>query len=385
MRRLKSMLKSIELFAGGGGMVLGISNAGITHAALSEIDARSCNTLRVNADGDVIEGDCRDVDWSKWHGQVDIVAGGPPCQPFSLGGAHRGSADVRNMFPEAARAVAQIQPKAFIFENVRGLVRTSFRSYFDYIMQTLEKPGLRPHDDETWQQHQARLLEQLLPSQETYRVAWKLVNAADYGLPQQRHRVFIIGLRSDLQLPVNIAGPTHSRLALLRAQEDGSYWREHALKARGITLKMTAAERKALDEGSDSALLLSRWQTLRDALTDLPDPVMGQDHPTIAQHRGIPGARLYKGHAGSALDAPAKSVKAGVHGVPGGEHIVLLDDGTHRYLTVRECARLQGFPDDYVFDGPRSEAMRQIGNAVPVLLAQRMSEGVAAQLMDQLG
>jgi DNA (cytosine-5)-methyltransferase 1 len=80
------------------------------------------------------------------------------------------------------------------------------------------------------------------------------------------------------------------------------------------------------------------------------------------------------------LDWPAKSVKAGVHGVPGGEHIVVADDGSIRYMSVRECARLQGFPDDYVFVGPRSETMRQIGNAVPVALGQVMAEAVAQRL-----
>lgn len=375
-------LRSIELFAGGGGMVLGTSLAGIDHVVLSEIDARSCNTLRANADAEVIEGDCHDIDWRPWRGKVDFIAGGPPCQPFSLGGVHLGADDRRNLFPEAARTVAEVQPQAFMFENVRGLVRTTFRPYFEYIIRTLQAPSVRPMPEETWQEHEARIIAQhdRLPTQEQYRVQWQLVNAADYGLPQQRHRVFIVGLRADLEIDPYLAPATHSRLALLRAQEDGSYWRDHGLEERGIVLKVSAAERRALDKGLDPALSLARWNTLRDALKGLPEPVMGEEHPSINAHRGVPGARVYKGHAGSVLDAPAKSVKAGVHGVPGGEHIVVRDDGSYRYLTVRECARLQGFPDGYAFDGPRSEAMRQIGNAVPVNLAQSMSEGVIDQL-----
>jgi len=101
-------------------------------------------------------------------------------------------------------------------------------------------------------------------------------------------------------------------------------------------------------------------------------------------HVGIPGARLYKGHSGNPLDWQAKTIKAGVHGVPGGEHVVLLDDGTHRYLTVRECARVQTFPDDWHFKGPRSEASRQIGNAVPVRLAKIMGTAVMGAIQDAL-
>lgn len=100
----------------------------------------------------------------------------------------------------------------------------------------------------------------------------------------------------------------------------------------------------------------------------------------MANHVGVPGARLYAGHTGNRLDWPAKTVKAGVHGVPGGEHVLLCSDGSHRYLTVRECARLQGFPDSYIFAGSRSEAMRQIGNAVPVPLGRL----IAAQIADKL-
>jgi DNA (cytosine-5)-methyltransferase 1 len=97
-------------------------------------------------------------------------------------------------------------------------------------------------------------------------------------------------------------------------------------------------------------------------------------------HVAIPGARLYKGHTGNALDWPAKTIKAGVHGVPGGEHIVLLDGGGQRYLTVRECARVQTFPDSWTFSGPRSEASRQIGNAVPPMLAHVVGLRIAETL-----
>ena len=192
-------------------------------------------------------------------------------------------------------------------------------------------------------------------------------------MPQLRHRVLFIGYRADLGIEPALPEPTHSKAALLDAQADGSYWAEHGLQPReplaARPAKTTLAESR-----------MRRWRTLRDAIGDLPEPADGREHPKWHNHVGIPGARLYAGHSGSKLDWPAKSVKAGVHGNPGGEHIVVRDDGTHRYWTVRETARIQGFPDDHVFEGPRSEAMRQIGNAVPVPLARAAAATVAAAL-----
>ena len=124
------------------------------------------------------------------------------------------------------------------------------------------------------------------------------------------------------------------------------------------------------------------WRTVRDAISDLPDPTMpfGQK---VLNHRYQQGARSYPGHTGSALDEPAKTLKAGVHGVPGGENMLRRPDGSVRYFTVRESARLQTFPDDYELHGSWTEAMRQLGNAVPVALAEVIARDVKAQLSER--
>jgi DNA (cytosine-5)-methyltransferase 1 len=123
------------------------------------------------------------------------------------------------------------------------------------------------------------------------------------------------------------------------------------------------------------------WRTVRDALEELPEP-RSRAARDIPNHRFQSGARPYKGHTGSPLDLPAKTLKAGDHGVPGGENMMVLDDGRVRYFTAREAARIQTFPDGYVFHGSWSETMRQLGNAVPVALARTVSSSVAECLAE---
>ena len=133
-------MKSVELFAGAGGLAIGMSNAGFHHAAVIEWDHDSCETFRENQrlhmhsieEWPLHEGDVRGFKYDALR-DVMVVSGGPPCQPFSLGGKHRGYNDERDMFPEAVRAVRELQPKAFIFENVKGLLRETFSDYFEYI------------------------------------------------------------------------------------------------------------------------------------------------------------------------------------------------------------------------------------------------------------
>ena len=124
------------------------------------------------------------------------------------------------------------------------------------------------------------------------------------------------------------------------------------------------------------------WQTVRDAISNLPDPQTEvRASQKLINHLYQPGARTYKGHTGSPMDEPAKTLKAGVHGVPGGENMLCRPDGSVRYFTVRESARLQTFPDDYAFHGAWSEAMRQLGNAVPVALARIIGESIKNVLL----
>ena len=313
-----------------------------------------------------------------------VVSGGPPCLPFSLGGKHGGHTDERDMFPEAVRAVRELRPKAFIFENVKGLMRQTFADYFEYVLLQLTHPSFARRSMESWREHCARL-EKYHTSQRNlpqYNVVFRLLNAADYGVPQRRERVFFVGFRSDLGVEWSFPEGEHTEDALLRSQWlSGDYWERHRI-AKKDRPKLSERQLARVERLRTDYLFRTGekpWLTVRDATSDLPDP---ETKPTngVTNHTLNIGARSYPGHTGSPLDEPAKTLKAGDHGVPGGENMLSRADGSARYFTVREAARLQTFPDDYVFCGAWTEAMRQLGNAVPVRLAETVAKSVARTL-----
>ena len=378
-------MRSLELFAGAGGLGLGVSQAGFSPVAVIEWDRFCCDTIRENqlfglepvVDWPLIEGDVRAVDFRPFEGSIELVTGGPPCQPFSIGGKHRGFLDSRDMFPQAVRAVRETKPKAFVFENVKGLTRATFTDYFEYIRLQLTYPEVSIVQGEFWPEHLARLERHHTHGHEcglSYRLLTRVLNAADYGVPQKRERVFFVGFRSDLNLDWTFPEPTHSHEVLKRDQWiTGEYWERHGVK------KVVSPEGVPLPR-VDKASTLAPWRTVRDVISDLPDPETDLLSNAVPNHRFQAGARTYAGHTGSPLDEPAKTLKAGDHGVPGGENMLRRPDGSVRYFTVRESARLQTFPDDFVFHGSWTETMRQLGNAVPVHLASKVARSVRSLL-----
>lgn len=386
-----ALASTIELFAGGGGLALGMGAAGFHHVLAVERDDRACSTLLANAarsfDFDepgsfmtdprwpLAQADVREVDFSRWRSAVGVVAGGVPCQPWSVAGIHKGYDDRRNLWPELFRCVRETRPRAVVAENVRGLLRPSFRPYYEYILRSLSAPFELRSDGEDWHEHDHRLkriLRQLpVDPSERYDVTFHVVNAADYGVPQVRWRVFVVAFRHDLGIREwEFPQPTHARAVLLRSQASGEYWARHGFKRTGTATSWLPGFEEQL----------APWRTLRDAIGDLPEPIVGVEHPDWLHHVGCPGAHEYPGHTPNELDRPAKTIKAGVHGVPGGEGVVRLDDGSIRNLTVREVARVMTFPDYWRLSGPRSEQMRQLGNAVPVALGRAVADAVITAL-----
>lgn len=388
-------MKSVELFAGAGGLGLGTALAGFEHVAVVEWDKWACDTIRENqlrgfplvSKWDLAENDVRAHDFSTLPEGLDLVAGGPPCQPFSISGKHRAHNDERDMFPTVVDVIQNLKPRAFLIENVKGLTRSTFANYYQYILLQLEFPEVRRLEREDWRGHYQRLQAEKTSGQLhsggylAYNVVPSVLNAANYGVPQKRERVFIIGFRDDLGIEWSFPTETHSLDSLLYRQWISSeYWDRHKIASRN---------RPEIDKILQSrvARLIGKpmfqlpWRTTRDALMDLPNPET-TPHSPFNNHRFQAGARRYPGHTGSTLDLPAKTLKAGDHGVPGGENMMIKDNGDVRYFTVREAARLQTFPDGYVFHGSWTETMRQLGNAVPVSLAQVVAASIAEKLLE---
>ena len=286
-------MRCLEICAGIGGMSLGLKRAGFEHVALIEDDAKCVETLRRNGFCHIIQRDVRTVEYSPYRG-VDLVAGGVPCQAFSVARKNEGARDARNLWPEAIRAVRECAPRYCLFENSSAMA-TRHRAYLDEIVRALESLG--------------------------FYVSVHVVDAAHYGVPQHRKRLLLVGSRDAPYAPP----PPSPRLV-----------------------------------------------TVRQAIASLGRPSGRNGH---TQHTGE--ARSYKGHTPNLLDRPCKAIVAGVHGPGGGCNVLQLDDGSLRYLTPREIARIQTFPDSFQLPETWSTAVRQLGNACPPRLIEAFARGMA--------
>ena len=290
-------MRSVELFTGCGGLSLGLARAGFEHELLVEWNEDAVATVVHNrnrgvahvANWPIVRGDVREIDWSVYGGAT-LVAGGPPCQPFSIGGKHNGNHDDRDMWPQAA-AVREARPEAFLFENVRGLLRPKFAGYLEAIVNRLKAPDPR--------------------STLRYNVRILSLNAADFGAPQKRHRVVIAGVRSDLGCEFAEIHSTHSRDRLLWDQWiTGDYWREHGLDRDPHSFATTegAAIKRLRAAGAEPSG--KRWVTIRDALRGLGDPDGRNNH--LFQ----PGARTRKGTPAVLWISPQRRSKLAITGCP---------------------------------------------------------------------
>lgn len=319
---MKSAPKCIDLFAGAGGLSLGLEMAGWATELAVEFDKTACATYRRNFEGvQVIDRDVRGVDWSHLRGSIDLVAGGPPCQPFSVAGNQKANTDSRDMLPEFVRAVIEIEPELFLMENVAGLASKRHLPYLKRNIALLEKLG--------------------------YNVNFKVLNAAHFGVPQERLRVFVIG----------------SKRAIPNFPE-----KTHGTGVRKFVSSNEALQRAAKDEANPAIVTFAKKPVLRASpwagmlVNGGGRPInLTQPSQTIPASAG--GNRTHiVDNDGILLDYHA-------HLVSGGTPRNGLVKGVRR-LTASESASLQSFPNTFEFEGRRSAQYRQIGNAVPPLLAK---------------
>ena len=325
---------SIELFAGAGGLALGMEEAGFHHIMLNEIDHNACETLRCNRpEWNVVEKDIKDIDFSPYYGKVDFLTGGFPCQAFSYAGKQGGFNDTRGtLFFEMARAVKEIQPKVFMAENVKGLLAHDHGKTFSVIKNTITELGYT-----------------LIPP--------KVLKAVKYKVPQKRERLIMIAVRNDLYNHINFLWPSpYHRILTLR---DTFY--------KGILYgtDVPASEGQKYPDKKKSVMeLVPMGGDWRDLPINIQQEYMGKSFFLGGGKTGM-ARRL-------SLDEPSLTLTC----APAQKQTERCHPIETRPLTVREYARIQTFPDNWKFEGNISSKYKQIGNAVPVNLAAAVGRSI---------
>ncbi len=308
------MYTSLEICAGAGGQALGLEMAGFKHVALIEYEKDYCNCLRYNRPSwHVICQDVRGFDGTQFNNQIDLLSGGVPCPPFSLAGKQLGADDERDLFPQMLRLIEEINPKLIMIENVRGLLDKKFDSYRSNIISTIEHYGYNTHI--------------------------QLLNASDYGVPQLRPRVVIIGIRKDIEDTFQFPTPNPK-----------------ATKTVGETLFDLMSE--------NGWKLAKQWKSQANKIA-----------PTV-----VGGSKKHGGPDLGPTRARLAWEALGINGKGIANEAPYPNDLSNPKLTPRMLARIQGFPDFWHFGNKKTLACRMIGNAFPPPVA----EAIGNQLLKVL-
>lgn len=301
-------MKIVSLFSGCGGLDLGLIHAGHEIIWANDIFVDAVNTYRKNIASHIDLRDIREI-LSSDIPDCDVIVGGFPCQGFSIANMNRNVEDIRNqLYRQMIRVIRDKQPKFFIGENVKGITSLGKGEVLKKIIMDFEAVGYKTH--------------------------WTVVNAADYGVPQMRMRLIIFGVKKDISSE-ELAFPPEAT---------------HANPELAETLK------------------LPPWKTIGEALSHFPEP---EDGKNIPNHENSKYKLRFNGHLGHRRidpDRPAPTVTG--RGDEKGGVVVLHHPGNHRRMSAREIAATQSFPDDFVFEGTKTSAYRQIANAVPPLLGK---------------
>jgi DNA (cytosine-5)-methyltransferase 1 len=327
---------SIELFAGAGGLALGLEKAGLSNILLSEIDKNACETLRKNRpEWNVIEGDVAGIDFKPYKGEVDVITGGFPCQAFSFAGKRLGFEDARGtLFYEFARAVKETQPLVCVGENVRGLLQHENGKTIEGMKAVLDELGY-----------------DVLPP--------RLLKALFYRVPQKRERVLLVGLRKDANLKFEWPLESNEIFTVKDALKQGKLYPTDVPLSAG----------QAYPKGK------------REIMELIPQGGYWRDLPIDLQKDYMKGSfHLSGGKTGMARriswDEPCLTLTC----APAQKQTERCHPEETRPFTVREYARIQTFPDNWEFAGPLTAQYAQIGNAVPVNLAEAVGKAIIRTL-----
>lgn len=328
----------IELFAGAGGLAIGLEKAGISCVALNEIDKYACQTLLKNRPNwKVFEGDIKKYSFESYKNEVDIVTGGFPCQAFSYAGKKLGLLDARGtLFYEFARVVQEVNPKICVGENVRGLLNHDNGKTLQGMISILDEIGYR-----------------VLPV--------KVLKAIQFNVPQKRERLILVGIRKDIKETFHYPNPFNNRYNLIDALKKGTLYDCDVPQSLGAKYPSSKIE----------------------VLNMVPPNGYWRDLPLETQMAYM-GKSFYLGGGKTGIarrigwDEPCLTLTCS----PAQKQTERCHPEETRPFTVREYARIQTFPDDWVFCGSINNQYKQIGNAVPVNLGKELGHSIVRFLND---
>lgn len=328
----------LELFAGAGGLAVGLEQAGLSCAVLNEIDKFACATLRKNrSNWNVLEGDIKDFSFSEYRGEIDVVTGGFPCQAFSYAGKKLGLADARGtLFYEFARVVQEVKPPICIGENVKGLLSHEKGKTLEGMISILDEIGYRV-------------------------VPIEVLRAIDYKVPQKRERLILVGVRKDIAINYSYPKPFNKIYTLKDALKKGELFDCDVSKSDGV--KYPKRKKEVLDM--------------------IPPKGYWRDLPIDIQKEYM-GASFYLGGGKTGMarrigwDEPCLTLTCS----PAQKQTERCHPEETRPFTVREYARIQTFPDNWTFAGSTAQQYKQIGNAVPVNLGKEIGYSIIKFLND---
>lgn len=326
-------MRGIDLFSGPGGLALGLKEAGIEPICAVEWNRDAIATYRQHTpDAEHHCADIRDVSFARFRGAADVVYGGPPCQPFSTGGLRHADGDARDMLPAFLAAVDTVSPRAVLMENVPGLAVKSRRHNLERVLASLDSQG--------------------------YRVTWTILNAADFGVPQSRRRLFIVGMKDRA---FRFPAPTHG---------EGASWPHVPASA--------IVRNESYGEPAKSPVFYAPVVDIRRS------PYAGHVYKGGGRPLDLarPSYTVYASAGGNKthwIDTLGIVPEYHRHLVDGGKTREGIVSGARR-LSVEESALIQAFPREMTFVGSKSSRFTQVGDAVPPLLAAHLGRAIVAQL-----